>query len=59
MEIQNLEKEKKKNLQNMEIEKNNFINEIKKTDKDKIKNSEVSNKNYSIWSRIRAVLRMS
>ena len=58
-EIQMLEKQKKKNLQNIETEKNKFITEIKEFDKFEIKNSENYNNSYSIWERIKKVLGMN
>jgi len=54
-----LEKQKKKNLQNIETEKNKFITEIKEFDKFEIKNSENYNNSYSIWERIKKVLGMN
>jgi 2-phosphoglycerate kinase len=48
-----------KDNEDLKVSKNDFVQEIKKFDRQQIKNTEVIEKKYSLWQRILKVLGMN
>jgi hypothetical protein len=61
-EIENLfnlyKTEKIKNNEDLKLSKESFINQIKQTSPNEIKNTPIVEKTYTIWERIKKVLRI-